>query len=387
MRALFPLSLALLALAGCKKDKDVGENGGEDTSGGHDSAEDPFAGHDLGAWLSMEVGPDGNPAISAYDRTSDALAYAVGTVSGGSVTWAWEAVDSYPDENGLNPGDAGKYTSLAFDPAGEPWISYQDSSNGALKVAHKTGGAWEVGIADTGGGSRSDAGYWSTMAIDAAGHPLVAHYDNGQGTLRVARWNGTSWTREATLEGLAGTAEDGSTVEANIGKYAKLYVNGGTEYLAFYDAANGDLALATSTGGGAWDVGLVTTEGDVGAWPDIAVDGGTVYIAFQDVGNQDLKLATGSPGSWGVQTVDAGSFAGADGAVFVKDGAPHIAYFDGVENDLRLATPNGSSWSLSPLAGTGAAVGYHNEVASVGGTVYAACYDYTNRNVWFGAAE
>ena len=63
-----------------------------------------------------------------------------------------------------------------------------------------------------------------------------------------------------------------------------------------------------------------------------------------------------------------------------------MLYFDGNNNDVKRAVNNGS-WAAETIAGEGTALGFHNEVVSVDGQTFAACYDYTNRTIWFSTLE
>lgn len=383
--ALLLAALAPLALTGCKgetDDKDPAGPVGEDT-------EPPADPHDIGAWLSMRTMPDGRPAVAFYDRTSDALGFAIGTIAGGDVTWATEEVDSYPDTNGLNPGDAGKYASMQVASDGTVWVVYQDTSNGTLKYAKRdTAGAWTTGIADVGGGPSSDAGYWASLALDASGNPVAVHYDKGKASLRVARWGGTSFSGAVAYEGTdyAPTDTAEAAADGNAGEYAKIAIaSDGTEYVAFYDRAWGALRLASGNASG-YAVEIVDEAGDVGQWPDLLVDGTNVSIAYHDVTNQDLKLAQGRPGgAWTLTTLDTGDHVGADAAIYAAGTDPGVFYFDGANNDLKVARKSGGSWALETVGGSGVAIGYHNETVSIGGTRYVASYDYTNRTIWFSA--
>jgi hypothetical protein len=373
---LFPLLVASasLLLQGCKGCSDQSVTPIPEVP----PAEPP---RDIGRWLSMAVTPDGKPAIAYYDVAADALGYAVGTVAqDGSVTWAKEPVDSFPDANGLNPGDAGKYASLAFDGAGKPWIAYQDSTNGTLKYATREGDAWKVGVADTGGGPRSDAGYWASLAIAPDGTPWIAHHDKGQGSLRVARWSGSSFAGEVVYDGEDVTTGAGTT-PGSAGAYARLrFAPDGTAYVAFQDAALTALKLATK-GSAGWSVELVDDAGDVGTWPDLAFDGGNVSIAYADRTEGDLKLATGRPGAWSTAVVDNGDTVGEDVA-FLPDAAG-LVYFDGVNADMKLARRSGSAWVVETVTGADAARGFHNEAVNIGGTPHVACYDFTSKSIWF----
>lgn len=381
--ALIVIASSLSVLQGCEGCNET------NISDGEPEAETAFS-NDAGSWLSMAVTPDAKPAIAYYDRTMDALGFAIGTVaSDGSVDWVREEVDSYPDDNGLNPGVAGQYASMAIAADGQVWIAYQDTSNGTLKYAHKGDGTWDVALADAGGGPSADAGYWASLAFDSSGAPTVAHYDKSKGNLRVARWNGTSFTGAVAAEGESydppDTAGDPSLVDANVGEYSKLYVGSdGTEYIAYYDRAYGALRLATGTGG-TYELSTVDDSGDVGQWPSIGMDGSTLWIAYQDVANQDLKVAYGTPGNFTIETVDTGDHVGADSALFVDSGAVGILYFDGFNNDLKLARRGDGTWTTETVTGATGALGYHNESVRIGETRFAGCYDFTARSVFFSA--
>lgn len=351
--------------------------------------EDVFA-DDFGSWLSMRALSDGSPVIAYYDRTYDALGLATGKLANdGTVTWTHERVDSFPDENGLNPGDAGKYASMQIASGDQIWIAYQDTSNGSLKYAHRGDGTWEIGIADTGSGAHPNAGYWASLALDPSGNPVVAHHDEEKGNLRVARWDGSKFAGEVVAEGEDFVPADGTeTKPADVGEYAKLLIGAdGTEYIAYYDRAFGALRLATGGASGFTSELVAGADGgaDVGQWPDLYLDGSTLSIAYQDVTNQDLKLATGTPGSFSIETVDSADFVGADSSLF-KDTDIGVAYFDGVNNDMKVAHKKGDAWESNAVASDGA-LGYHNESVKIGEKRYAACYDYTKRTVWFSALK
>lgn len=382
--SIFPI-LALEACKGCASATDTGKPEGTDDPVLEDTS-------DHGAWLSMRATQDGKPAIAYYDRTNDALGFAIGTVSADKVTWASERVDSYPDDAGLNPGDAGKYAAMVVAGDGSIWVSYQDTNQGTAKYAHRTGtNVWEVGVADVGGGSSSDAGYWTSIALDASGNPLIAHYDQGKVSLRVARWNGSSFTGEVVYEGEdyipADSADTADVAQPGAaGEYAKLLVAGGKEYIAFYDRGWGALRLATNSGSG-WSVEIVDNNGNTGQWPDLVMNGDKLAIAYHDVLTEDLRLAVGTPGNFDLETVDAGDHVGADTNIWLDGNGYGIAYFDGANNDMKVATGSPGSWKIGTVGTTGAAVGFHNESVELGGTRYVASYDYTNRNVWFEALE
>jgi len=352
-----------------------------DADGGPEPDPGPFS-TDWGQWLSMAVMPDGSPAITFYDRDRGGIGFAIGNLESGTPEWSFEGVDGYPGSSGLDPGDRGTYTSLAIASDGTAWTSYYDIGAKNLRYAkrHPSLMAWTTGVADTGDGMTKNAGFFSSIALNTEEQPVIAHHDQGAGTLRIARWNGTEFVGSVFDRGDAFTPDTGTEEEAkdaNVGQFVRLRIINGIEHLAYYDAANGDLKFAVGS-----DISVVDTEGDVGQWPDFQKVGDTVHLVYHDVTNQNLKYAKGGPGAWDITTIDTNPYTGADTALYFKDDKPGVIYFEGLSNDLKGATLEETGWDRRTLHTEGA-VGFHNEVIQIGGKVYAACFDYTKREVLF----
>ena len=378
------LAMALLifpACKGCKSDTNLIVQDQPDTT-----VPETWT-NDWGAWLSMGVMPDGAPAVGYYDKTKGAMGFALGAIQeDGSVTWTHEEVDGYA-EGGMDTGDRGKYASMAVASDGTVWMAGYDVGNGALRYARRdTAGVWTNNVADGGSGAAPDTGWFASIALDADENPVIANYDVANKTLRIVHGDKTtlSFSPSVVDEGDAVTPDTGEPLEADVGQFAKLRIVDGVEYIAYYDAAAGDLKLARGTTG-AYSVEVVDSDGDVGQWPDVLVEDGKITIAYQDMGNLDLKVASGKPGSWSIETVDEGEYAGADSALFRDGTTLSVLYFDGQNNDMKLAQQTGGGWTTETVAGDGLALGFHNEVISTGGHTWAGCYDYTNGTLWFEA--
>lgn len=341
--------------------------------------------HDWGSWLSMAVNLDNAPVVSYYDKTKGALGFATATwTADNELRWIHEQVDGYADDAGFDNGDRGKYTSLAVAADGQIWIAYQDVQNKALRYATRTAAdtVWTSNVADVGGGPTPVAGLYASLALDGNGYPIVAHYDEGAGTLRVARWNGSAFAGAVVDEGDESISDTGAPVDADTGRYPSLAIVEGIEYIAYYDVANGDLKLAWGTGGN-YSIETIDSEGDVGQWPNLVINEGRLHIAYHDAGNGDLKYAVGAPGSFEIQVVDDSDHVGADTKLWISGDKPNIAYFDGRNNDMKQAWPSGDGWQSRTVTEDPGALGFHNEVVIAGGQTWAGCYDYTNRTLWF----
>lgn len=382
-----------LGCKGCASDTQIVARG-EDDTGGTPVAEDEVWDHDWGQWLSMDVMQDGSPAITYYDRTKGALGFAIADLDTDPVEWTREKADGYTNEEGLDVGDRGKYSSMAVAQDGTVWVAYQDVNLEALRWARRDSatGEWESNTADGGGEPSGNAGFFASLALDATSSPVIAHHDEATGTLRLSRYNGTAFVSSVVDAGEATTDINGEEVDADVGEFASLYITDGVEYMAYYDAAVGSLKLAWGTadnytievvddGGGSRH--LEEGGGNVGQWPDLVVSDGQLWISYHDIGNQDLLLAHGAPGNWEIERVDTNEFVGADTALFLNGTQPGIAYFDGRNNDMKLATLVGDAWQAETITGDEGALGFHNEVVLANGNYYLACYDYTNRTVFF----
>lgn len=355
---------------------------------GDDADAEPFT-NKWGAWLSMTTTPDGNPAVSYYDKTVGALGYAVADISSGEPIWRHEEVDGYTNDQGLDEGDRGKFTSLAIASDGRVWISYYDIGLKYLRYATKDPSTdeWTFAMADMGGGSSPDAGHFSSIALDASENPVIAHYDVGKGNLRIAHWDGAQFTGEIIDQGEDLVDESGNLLaEANAGQFASLTIVDGVEYIAYYDAANGNLKLAIGSSGN-YNIEIVDAQGNVGQWPDILVEGETIHISYHDVEQQNLKYASGTSGNWNIVTADDSAVVGADTALSLSGGYTTIVYHDAENNDMKIARQNGETWTKETVTGTDGPLGFHNELINIDGRHYAACYDYHQHIVWFDTVD
>ena len=73
--------------------------------------------------------------------------------------------------------------------------------------------------------------------------------------------------------------------------------------------------------------------------------------------------------------------------IFVNENSIHIVYFDGKNNDMKKAVRNADTWTTSTVTGNDGALGFHNEIININGTLYAGCYNYSDKVTWFGALE
>jgi hypothetical protein len=291
----------------------AGVSASTDTSSQWSTVEVDTSG-DIGQHTSVAIDQDtGEIWVSYYDVTNADLRVALYMGRNGNCgpddSWRCQTVDS--------AGDVGKYSSIAV------WedklmVAYYDASNKNLKLALSDDPlhwVWDIVTLDTALGDTPSTGLHTSAQFSDTGQEFIAyHFDNPTNVdaLKVAYHtyaNGScphpdvadSWRCDTIVSG------------EGVGQYASLEVVGGVGfdvYIAYYDAADGDLWFATTLcdetcNCGFWDGDMACypitgVSADVGKYASLYVDSDQhFHIAYYDATNQELKYAVQSDGSDG----------------------------------------------------------------------------------------
>ncbi len=239
----------------------------------------------VGQYTSLALDADGYPVVSYYDATNDDLKLLHcndANCAGGD-----ESIESVDTE-----GNVGQYTSLALDADGYPVVSYYDATNDDLKLLHCNdancaGGDESIVSVDTEGFVGAD----NSLALDADGYPVVSYYDVIKGDPKLLHCN------DANCTGGDESIESVDT-EGNVGWYTSLALDAdGYPVVSYYDVDNGDLKVAhcndANCTGGDESIVSVDTEGDrVGSFSSLVLDAdGYPVVSYYHETNADLKVA------------------------------------------------------------------------------------------------
>ena len=319
---------------------------------------------DVGEGVSLAF--DGAKIRISYNDRSN------GTLKVATEGWSSQAVDG--------GASVGKFLSLT-PVGGRPAVSYYDESNQRLKfalAANANATSWNTPVVVD---STPQSGLYSSLA-EVSAYPAIAYYDAQNANLkfvRAANTLGTTWNTSILIDG-----------SGDVGRFASLAVVSGNPAIAYYDASLGDLKYvrATTADGSAWGTPTTPDPGDagqdVGRYAALAVVNGRPAIAYYDVRFGELKYirandATGA-GWGGYRALDKADDVGRFICLRVIGGKPVISYYLVTAGDLRLMRAkdaDGSSWESPVTLDSANDVGRYSTLASVNGNPSVTYFDYT----------
>jgi hypothetical protein len=284
-------------------------------------------------WNSLVFDPAGKLHVSYYDPWSRNLKY------------FWLEDNGYSNNITVvdEKGDVGKCNALAFDSRGNPWISYHDATNNAIKVSRwvpdtekSVTGSWKITTVANGGGGQT------SIALDFRKNPHISYYNATDESLNYAE-------RDSK-----GTWKTQTVADFHQGQYSALALipSTGNACIGYYDEMNQAVNYVTQTGPGTWNTETVekgVTLGDDGGPITLVLDSaGNARLTYYDTRGQRMSYAqqTGT-GTWDVEKVDAGKIGQYPSIVLhPANNVPAISYLseDGSAPKLKYVDKTSGLW-------------------------------------------
>lgn len=261
-------------------------------------------------------------------------------------TWHIETLKSTPGS------DAGWYASLAIDAAGSLHVAYYDAEHAELLYSYRNRGdkQWFTTTVDSKG-----AGTYVSLAVDAAGQPHFAYNSRYEEGLHYATWDGKQWHRQnvdAEHTNYFTSIQLDKDGHPRISYY--LYHAPDKSYLLHLKFASFD--------GRGWTIETVDKRGETGKFNSLALDSaGHPHIAYSNVSLGDLLYAAWDGAHWNFGDADSrrthNDYVGIGNSIALDHSDnPHIAYVDSTRNLVKYAFLLDGHWKtevIDQLAGRG----------------------------------
>ncbi len=239
----------------------------------------------------------------------------------------------------------GEYPSLAYDKSGIRHISYYDAVNKQIMYASFVNGAWtKETVTDTAGT------HTTSLAFDPEGNPGISYGDGYHyGNQMYAHWNGSVWSVEKV---------DNGGPLGNVGQFSSLaYDLAGTPHISYNDGNTAADMMYAVKSGDTWTISTIAKKGNTGYDSSLVLDSnGLPHVAFRDRNHYSnmMYAHADAAGVWTVTKVDKGGSNTGNtgwGPSLALDSAenPHISYYDKKHHGLMYTSWNGTAWNTEPI--------------------------------------
>ena len=283
-----------------------------------------------GRFPSLKLDVDNRPHIS-YRANN-------GNYDQRLLKYAWWDDDQWQTQTADERGAAGKYSSLALDDAGNPFISHFDDAAGELRVARNQDGNWSRTLVT---GSYLP-GKDTAIALDENDHAHIAYTEGRYENIKYAVWDGSHWQLETAIYDRGYGQFYGTALVLDTTNHARIaYRNNSNQLIV---SAQSDTDWTTTT---ALDV---NGRGRISHMTDSS---GLSHLLFRQA-NHTLHYVWGEGANWqsevAINAATSEPITGYGPSMALdSQGQPHIVFWDAEKGGLFFASRQNSGWVVEPV--------------------------------------
>ncbi len=330
-----------------------------------------------GQYTSIALDSLGAPVISHYDPATGDLK----VVHCGTPSCTASNTLSSPDTT----NNVGKFTSLKLDANGHPVVSYYDDDLRDLKVLHCGDANCSSGntIRSPGAAVDDTTGFYTSLALDSSGNPVVSHYTVPFDGLKLTHCSDPACNTSSNNFADVGSGNI-------VGLYTSLALDAsGFPVISYFDQTNGDLKVVHCGNANCTSANTIVSPdpaGEVGEYTSIALDSlGKPVVSYYDRTGGKLKvLHCGDVTCSSGNSITMPDGAGASYTSIRLDtlGDPVVSYYSTTGANLRVMHCGDANCSIGNVAVTADSTGdvgqYSSLTLDASGYPVVSYYDATN---------
>ncbi|MFO8130030.1 MAG: T9SS type A sorting domain-containing protein [Bacteroidales bacterium] len=268
---------------------------------------------------SIALNESGNPHITI--QLQNVYGHKLWHVWWDGENWQQEGIDSLPYD-----GDAGRWSSIAFDNDGYPRISYTfqntDMEVSYIKYAYKDGSEWNLQYVDSITSTFTNQFKYTSLALDGNNYPHISYYDYDETDLKYARWDGSEWQIEK-IDSIG-----------NVGKYASIALdNFDYPHIAYQDYSNYGVRYA-KWDGSAWQIETVESGIGYGLYTSLVLDANN-RPHISSAKYSEVRFAYWNDTDWQTEVVED-IYCGWTALDIDDDGYCHVVYYNDELHSLSV---------------------------------------------------
>jgi len=331
----------------------------------------------VGEYAALDFNSNFRPFITYYDAYNGRLKMAyyigIGGNCGPSLDWQCDVVSNpailAPDITAPEdvPNAASETPPDSSEPAATPQVLPESPEIPFEDQVQSMQRPWLASMDPNISLPAVGYGKFSSIYIDAINRIHITYYDEIEGSLRYAVWDGVTWYYYKPFD---------YRTDGRAGLWTSVAVDSDyAVHISFMSEKYDDLMYARRKGNGTWEACTVDSEARVGSFSSIALEtNGRPHISYLDFSNHNLKHAwlpdpkrcndAIGVSDWQSENVATNGMSGWYSSIAIDgDNRIHISYYEASGGSLYYVFGHAGSWQTPRVLTSDFNVGLFTSIA------------------------